>query len=132
MTKRYGRNQKRRTKATIEHLQKALDCANFRAAHLEAEVARRNESIEEELSSRVLKNKGLYESAFRIMGQEMGRILGEKLYPIAERIFDSRARNSFIANIGRDYSVSRSKGHVIEARIQPISFQYPVWEEDES
>jgi hypothetical protein len=127
MSKRYGRNQKRKHLEEIATLKAALSSARNAAtvALMEADRARfARQSAEAAAFQRFLNSSGLLCHILEKMAVEMGRAAGER-YREEFRLAQSAVKPeiSWRGDPTRDFGI-------VSLRLPMLHLQYPVWNSD--
>lgn len=132
MTKRYGRNQKRRHVARIAELEKQVSGLDDMVERLRRDRAKAESEAtmhritasqaREKALTDAIKNMHIYKRALEMMAEAMGRKLGDELRPHAERILAAeRSMARFDVEIRPDHVLQCD---VIQGAIPAIGYRF--------
>lgn len=132
MSRRYGRNQKRRHLAEIERLgarlaevESHLAYANRRWSRAESEATHaRAEAREAEARAfeRFAAAEGLLKAMSEQIGAELGRALGEKMLPVAQQIMTAQ-RPPRLPTLSMHQSMTEPNIRIIRGSIPALAYE---------
>ena len=130
MTKRYGRNQRRRHREEIAALKSKLNIARASSEEWQARAARMagaSQEIEDRAFQRFMAASGLLERLLDRLTAEMGRAAGEqyqreisKLRPVLQPVF----------NVSQSYEAAQQRVRYVHLRLPALGLHCPITDMD--
>lgn len=119
MSKRFGRNQKRKMRQQMDILENALKVSNVEKACLQYKL----ENAQSLALRRIMEQSGMYKAATERMAYALGRSLGDEIRPHAEKLLNSRSQLNFSM---RERDFANAEVTVLTAEIPHLRIQYVV------
>ncbi len=120
MSKRFGRNQKRKMREQIECLERSLDVSTVQISSLRYKL----DNAETLCLQKFMDKSGMYERATKEMSYALGRRLGDELEPHAARLLNCSRQTLLSYNIRNDDVVMQRE--ILTAEIPHLRINYVV------
>ena len=131
MSRRYGRNQKRRARQDIARLSALLEeekkmSASERAGQLE--LRRQINSATEIAFDAFIQNTGLYATYVDDIARKIGQTVGEELKPIAQKLLQSQKCQPQISLLSDSHDLAKKSIRIIEGKFPAFHYRVAVTE----
>lgn len=140
MSKRYGRNQRRKARTYIADLENRLSeiCTKYEMekerhiktnTYLKRDIAALRmgaEAAQEKAFANFVERQGLYERYVELIGAEIGRAVGVELKAAAELLLHAKRSNPMLRLDISEKGCCREKVHVIQGCIPEFRYSIAV------
>jgi len=130
MTKRYGRNQRRKHREEIAALKSELNIARRGSEELKARVERMawgSQEVEERAFQRFMAASGLLERLLDRMAAEMGRAAGEQYQREISRV---QPGSRPVFSLSQSHEAAQRRVRFVHLRLPALQLNYPITDMD--